>query len=401
MTPAPAPVPVPVAHVSFRNIALRVLLALVVPAAVQATRPNLQAQTRFASSQAAGRGPFARGKPLSTWIAQAGHYIPEMRREAVQAIAFAGPGARDAVPVLIRTVRDANQEVRFWSVVALGKIGPAARDAVPVLILALMDDEREVSLEAKRSLAAIGPRSVDPLRRALASHDPWVRSHAAEALGEIGEAAHKSAGDLARLLADDSLSVRASAAWAVGRIGPRAKKAVGALTDALEEEIRRDPVFSSPASRLLVENLVFALGRMGKHAKRAVRPIGSVLNDGDPHSMVLAAEALGRIGTQAVPVLRNTVGSGSRAVQYQSAVALRMLGSGARKAVPELIGVLEQTDELEGGKPVVIAVAEALGAIGPKARKSLPALSRQLERSGSPDVVAALERAIRKITTRS
>jgi hypothetical protein len=61
------------------------------------------------------------------------------------------------------------------------------------------------------------------------------------------------------------------------------------------------------------------------------------------------------------------------------------------------VKVLETTDELEGGHDLVIATADALGAMGKAAKGALRILERHRKRSVTPDVVAALDRAIRKI----
>ena len=73
---------------------------------------GLPAPARAQAARAVGE-PFARGKPLSEWVSQATHYIPELRREAMRALAALGPGAAPALPVLIRGTRDENEDVRF------------------------------------------------------------------------------------------------------------------------------------------------------------------------------------------------------------------------------------------------------------------------------------------------
>lgn len=340
----------------------------------------------------------SRGKPLAEWMVQAEHYIPDLRREAIRAIAALGPGARDALPVLTRATRDEQEEVRFWAVEALRKLGPLARPAVPALLVVLTDDTRRVQVAARAALEAVGPSAMPALLPALRSPDPWVRANAAEALGGMGGGA-KVVGELSRMLSDDSLWVRASASWALGRLGGQAKSAAKPLTRLLEEELRRDPSLSDPRQRARVAQVTYALGRMGQHAEGAVPPLVSVLYDGGDSLRSDAGEALAGIGETAAGPLGGAMRNGPMPVRLEAARALRLMGPAGKRAVPDLTRVLQETDELEGGHDLVLATADALGAIGKPARSSLNALEGQRKKSASADVLAALDRAIRKIRT--
>ena len=342
---------------------------------------------------------FSRGRPLSEWMIQADHYIPELRREAVRAIAALGPGGRAALPVLLRATRDDTEDVRFWSVEAIRRIGPAAREAVPALLVVLTDDVRRVQLSARAALEAIGPAAVPALIPALHGLDPWVRANAAEALGAIGGTGDHTVKELARLLTDDSLWVRASAGWALGRLGPGAKPVVKPLINALQEELRRDPDLRESAQRARVEQYSYALGRIGSAAGDAVPALLSVFFDGGDSLRVVAAAALAGVGSRAAPALGQALTSERMATRIEAAHGLRLMGPEGKKAVPALIRVLQATDELEGGHDLLVATADALGSIGKPAKSALGALAQARKRNVSPDVVAALDRAMRKIRT--
>lgn len=342
--------------------------------------------------------PFTRGRPLSEWVAQSEHYIPELRREAVKAIAALGPGAVSAVPALIRATRDENAEVRYWAVEGLRKIGPPAREASAALTVVLADDIRTNQEAARRAIETIGPSGLPVVMPLLKSPDPWVRGNAAEVVGAIGGGKSESVKGLIALLQDDSLWVRASAAWAIGRIGPSAKAAAKPMMRALSEELRRDPTLSEPGQRLRVENLVYGLGRLKNASNDAVPLVVSVFYDGTDSLRAVAAEALAGIGSKAASPMATAVRSATAMpVRIEAARSLRLMGSEGKKAVNDLVKVLENTDELEGGRDLVIATADALGAMGKSARGGLKVLERQRKRSVTPDVVAALDRAIRKI----
>ncbi|MDZ4862100.1 MAG: HEAT repeat domain-containing protein [Gemmatimonadota bacterium] len=360
------------------------LLSLAVPLPAQGIRQATSA--------------YSRGRPLSEWILQADHYIPDMRREAVRAIAALGPSARVALPVLLRATRDDTEEVRFWAVEAIRRIGPAATDAVPALLVVLADDVRRVQLLARTALEAVGPAAVPALIPALRNPDPWVRANAAEALGAIGASGGGQAvKPLARLLADDSLWVRASAGWALGHLGASAKPAVKPLTNALQEELRHDPELRTPARRVRVEQYSYALGRIGPAAGEAVPGLLSVFFDGGDSLRIVAAAALAGVGARAAPALGQALTSERMATRIEAAHGLRLMGPQGKKAVPALIRVLETTDELEGGHDLLVATADALGSIGKSAKGALGALAKARKKNVSPDVVAALDRATRKI----
>ncbi len=113
---------------------------------------------------------------------------PHTRLEAVIAIREIGPGAREAIPVLIETIRitrnhdkkflfatvnallamgkeivpdmitllkDDNWEMRRGSAWMLGNLGPEAKDAVPALTEALNDTNVSVRMKASEDLKKI------------------------------------------------------------------------------------------------------------------------------------------------------------------------------------------------------------------------------------------------------
>ena len=82
-----------------------------------------------------------------------------------------------------------------------------------------------------------------------------------------------------------------------------------------------------------------------------------------------AADALARIGTQAVPALVDALQDPKPRVRELAALALARMGPEAETSVPELIMALQDSD-LE----VQRSAARALGQIGPEANQAIPAL---------------------------
>ena len=93
---------------------------------------------------------------------------------------------------LIAKLKDKNANVRLRAADALRRMGQAAKDAVPALIRALRDKELKVSFDATRALGQIGPVAVPTLIRALRHPDVTVHPFAVLALGLIGPEAKAS-----------------------------------------------------------------------------------------------------------------------------------------------------------------------------------------------------------------
>lgn len=86
-----------------------------------------------------------------------------------------------------------------------------------------------------------------------------------------------------------------------------------------------------------------------------------------------AADALGRIGSPAIPYLQQALRSGDPAAKKQAAEVLARMGSDAKPAVDDLVALLDDPD------PEVRKVAvRTLGRIGPEAAAAVPALMQSL-----------------------
>src|SRR5262249_52221379 len=143
------------------------------------------------------------------------------------------------VPALSDALQhDENSEVRQDAAEGLKQFGPPAQEAVPALIKAIKEDDERVRHEACHALEEIGGRPEDvPALTGLLSDDiDHVRAASAKALGAVGAQAVPAVPSLVKLLNDKNKSARREAAVALGRIGPAAKDAVPALRDALKDE---------------------------------------------------------------------------------------------------------------------------------------------------------------------
>jgi HEAT repeat protein len=142
------------------------------------------------------------------------------------------------------------------------------------------------------------------------------------------------------------------------------KDDVAALIKQLKD---KDPNARSKAAR--------ALENIDPAAKDAVPLLIEVLKDRDPGYPLapIAAKALGRLGSAAVPALMETLEVKDGRVQAYAATALMRIGPDAKPAVPALIEVVKKyKDPAHLARLNAIA---ALGKIGPGAKEAVPTLA--------------------------
>src|SRR5947209_8148010 len=89
-----------------------------------------------------GHAEFRSRLDGAVWLEQLNAEDPALRREAVQAVGNMGPEAAEAVPDLVRALKDPDAGVRRQAAKALGNIGPAAREASVPLAEAMMDTDK-------------------------------------------------------------------------------------------------------------------------------------------------------------------------------------------------------------------------------------------------------------------
>ncbi len=238
------------------------------------------------------------------------------------------------------------------------------RIAVVLLAVAAVPGDGAVAADNEEVAALVKQFRSDKVHR---------RDRAAEALAKLGADGVKA---LAGLLGDRDSDVRARAAETLGQIGPDAKEAIPALAKAMKD--RESGPW--PAQ---------ALGRIGA---AAVPVLIEALKAKDGEQQALAADALKQIGPaakDAVPALVEVAkgGEGTHVVgRINALAALGRIGPKAAEAVPALIELVKG----KGAPPAVRSQAAiALGQIGPGARDAVPALAAAV---GEPAAKAGLLR---------
>jgi HEAT repeat protein/lysophospholipase L1-like esterase len=245
---------------------------------------------------------------------------PEVRAAAAWAWGQRGEVGPQAVPGLLRGLRDEVEVVRVESARALAMVGQAERPRVLPELFARLEDPREhVRWAAAQALFKMGlhpPDDISPLARALGNGDAYVRGFAAFNLGEMGEAASAAVPALIQALAREDGYGRGGASSALAKMGPAAVDAVPALVDGVKSA---DPDRRWKAARVL--------GRIGPGARAAVAPLVHALEaDLDERVRANAARALGRIDPSAsADMLRRARADTDEAVRREAAEALKAL----------------------------------------------------------------------------
>jgi len=149
---------------------------------------------------------------INALINQLGHNSWFVRRAAGEALWQIGPAA---VGDLIRGLRSANVDVRYWASKVLGEM--QAKEAVDALVELLEDPEWSIRSGAAYSLGEIGDeRAAETLLKYLEDPNEIVRKNVVIALGQIGDA--KAIRSSEQALEDESEWVRRYAAETLDKI---------------------------------------------------------------------------------------------------------------------------------------------------------------------------------------
>ncbi|MCB9591610.1 MAG: HEAT repeat domain-containing protein [Sandaracinaceae bacterium] len=213
------------------------------------------------------------------------------RVAAADALGRRGSSRRtDVLPILREHLRsDAEWRVRASSGRAIGRL--AARDAVPDLVRALRDPVVDVRVVAAAALWRLpDPAAVQPLLELLRDQEPAARQWAALALGVIRD--RRATRPLITLLRDPERDVRLDAIRSLGRLrDPDGLRALEAFARNPQEQMEE---------RLEAINALSTLDGPDK-----INALVRLLGESDAQIRQRAVQALGRVGDALVlPPLR-------------------------------------------------------------------------------------------------
>jgi hypothetical protein len=128
------------------------------------------------------------GKPVSEWMKTLKGEDPAGKFAAIHAVGKIGPEAKEAIPVLIETIREVRNRDKRILVACNNALLAMGKEIVPSMISLLKDDEWEMRRGAAWILGKVGPDAKDAvpaLTEALHDPNPAVRTKAADALKKI------------------------------------------------------------------------------------------------------------------------------------------------------------------------------------------------------------------------
>ncbi|MEO5817688.1 MAG: HEAT repeat domain-containing protein [Gemmatimonadaceae bacterium] len=287
-----------------------------------------------------------------------------------------------AVPALVKTLDDANANVRFHAIEALGRV----RSRASAMAVAAIAETRDfsVAFAALDTLAMIGEPSVAPRILPLLEDD-LLQTAAADALGRLGS---EDAIVPLSALVDRDASLAATVANALAQLSNRLDGA-SVSSGGSVAELARAVITPRAAQHLLdavagatdteIEGLLVVLGWLQHDG------IDSALAQSlvRPDARRLAADILAQRGAPAVDALLELLSADD--IDVRKAAVATLGNIGATSAVPALLHLLHDDPDL------AIVAAGALRSIGDRS-----AFEPLLEHLDSPQsgvrhaVVAAL-----------
>ncbi len=356
------------------------------------------------------------GPAVDKLILQLGAPEIPVRREAAFQLNRLGTAAKPALAALIKALDDDDKQVWSLAISVIAVLGPEAREAIPVLLKSLETrqpagrrarDARQTLMRASYALARIGPASIPPLIEALRQEDAGLRAGAARALGLLGAEAREAIPLLVNNLADAREPVRDETVMALGLIGPEAGPAlVAALADgdarrragAAQALAQIAPPFRDAGAAIeqalgqesdatVRSALLTALPKLGVEPARSLAALlPAVVGDDEALRHAALNAVLAERGLRAVAVAKLTpmLKDPNPVVRERAARALGRFGPDATPALRALMDAARAAN----GAP---AFADAFAQIGPPV---LPILLQSLQ-SGPPEDSPWILRALR------
>ena len=239
----------------------------------------------------------------------------EVRYYLAWGLAFVGPPAKSATPVVIKALADPSAQVRRKAAYALGRIDPDPTTVAPALVAALADSDNDVREACAASLPKMSKAAVPVLILALHGEKKTLWPVAMKVLGDIGAEAAPAIPELGENLLRPDNAIASVAADALAGIGAPSLKVLTAAAANKSDTVRALAVRSlhkigAPAAPTLVDLLgakdvdvrrqVSALlGGMQVSDKSIVIGLGFATKDKDYQVRLNALNSLQRMGSGA------------------------------------------------------------------------------------------------------
>jgi HEAT repeat protein len=260
---------------------------------------------------------------------------PSTRRMAAsQGLAFLGPTAEAAIPDLVAGLSSRDASISWQASQTLGRIGSTA---VPALVPLLQDPEPAVRLQAAYALGQVGRPAASAVPALQASLETTNLAHCQATIQALTRIWTNPVLHYSNLIATRRGPAREAAVRAIRQFNFPSRPLQPALLEMLQDE--------SPGAR---QAAVQALGVLPGWTPATFTALCAARSDPDPlvrsNALVMLADAnlRARITTRSLLLLVADPGADSRREAVQ---ALGALGTNALPAVPELEALAARPEE--------------------------------------------------------
>jgi HEAT repeat protein len=278
-----------------------------------------------------------KGRVCRVKAVDASWHLFEFRNSPPQ-LAERGMGGVEIVPTLVGRLVSRNALERAEAAEDLGRLGSVASSALTALQRALADEDGFVRVSAAEALARIDGRTtnvVPILAESMKAGDTGVRRAAVTALAFLGPGFPDAVPVLDAALNDGADDIRIAATIGIGKIGsavPAGMPAARLAVRALNRTILRDGCEQCRAS---------AVGALAQFGSRRVDALAGLATALQKDAWVYGAcESIARLGPGTVPILERALVDPECLDRAVIANHLRVMGSGAKAALPALLGAL-------------------------------------------------------------
>jgi len=298
----------------------------------------------------------------------------QVKMEIIRALERIGGQANKTVPVLIESLGDKNWEIRWSAAGALTSFGKKSAMAVPELVMLLRDPEDYVRNAALSTLGKMGPISVavmmDEVTKPLdyAEDQLYMRIVCTRSLGALGAKAMIAVPLLVENSKNEHAAVRLESVIALRKIGG---------DDSMPGEIgwlaEPDEMVWPKGSRSEGNFLMFSEAKQ-MVIYTIVNTLLDSIKDPDPQVTYAAIKGLTNFGVKALPVKNQLVDFMNRGTPVMRRVAidaLANLGEEGDDVIPDLVSALADFD--------VNVQWAAIQALRIKGKKAVPELLYMLE----------------------
>ncbi len=186
-------------------------------------------------------------------VAALGDPSAHRRLVATWALGDYGPGAKDAVPALLKATRDRDKKCREAAFIALGRVGGDVDGKLTALLQSLADAHGDGS-SAIDKLILIGKPALPVLRQGLHDKNAAVRHGALRALGAFSLDAPEVVPEVIPLLQDPDDAVRWVSVSLLHRYARHSKVALPALHQLVRDEKKQNVRKAAEAAIAAIES---------------------------------------------------------------------------------------------------------------------------------------------------